>query len=55
MVDEVDVTFDFDLFGDVVVEEGEVLRTDVLDVLERTGVEVVDADHFVILGQQVVT
>jgi len=35
--------------------EGEVLRGDVLDVLQRAGVQVVDADHPVALGQQLVT
>jgi hypothetical protein len=36
------------------VQEGELGIADVLDVLERAGIEVVEADHPVVLGQQVI-
>ena len=39
---------------DVVVEERELVALEVRDVLERAGLEVVDADHPMPLGQQVV-
>ena len=53
MVDEVDRLVDLDELGDVVVEEDEALVADVLDVLERARVEVVDADHPVAAPEQV--
>ena len=39
-------------FGQVVHDEGELRRLDVLDVLQRARVEVVDADHAVAVGEQ---
>ena len=38
----------------VVVEEDEVARADVLDVLKRPGVEVVDADHPIARSEQMI-
>ena len=54
VVDEVDLLLDEQRLGDVVLEEPELGRLDVLDVLQRAGVEVVDADHPVALVEQVV-
>ncbi len=53
VVDEVDVLGDLDLAGDVDVAELEGRVADVLDVLQRAGLEVVDADHPVPLAEQV--
>ncbi len=52
--DEVDGLVDPDPVDDVLVDEGEGPVAKVLDVLERSGLEVVDADHPVVLRQQVV-
>jgi hypothetical protein len=54
VVDEVDRPRDLDLLGDVVVQERERLVADVLDVPQRAGLEVVDADHAVAALEQVV-
>src|SRR4051812_40796258 len=53
VVDEVDGLLDIDRLDDVLVREDEVLVADVVDVLERPGVQVVDADHPVSLAEQV--
>jgi hypothetical protein len=45
VVDEVDRLVDFDVVGDVVVQEREPLAAEVLHVLQRAGVEVVHADN----------
>ena len=50
----VDRPVDVDRLDDVVVEERELVALDVRDVLERARLEVVDADHPMPLGQQVV-
>ena len=52
VVDEIDLAVDLDRLRQVLVQEGEPVVADVLDVLQRTGVQVVDADHAVALGQQ---
>ena len=53
MEDVVDALLEEEGLGDVVVYEEEVLAVfQVLDVLQRPGVEVVDADHAVAVGQQ---
>jgi hypothetical protein len=54
VIDEVDRLLDEERLGQVVLDEAVGVRVDVLDVLQRSGVEVVDADHPVALGQQVV-
>jgi hypothetical protein len=53
VVDEVDRLLDRDELGQVLVDELELVLADVLDVLERPRVEVVDADHAVAALQQV--
>jgi hypothetical protein len=45
VVDTVDVLVEEERLREVVLEEPEVAVADVLDVLQRAGVEVVDADH----------
>jgi hypothetical protein len=52
VVDAVDRAIDCDELRDVLVLELEVLVADVLDVVERAGVEVVDADHPMALPEQ---
>ena len=52
VVDEVDAPVDLEMLGHVVIEEDEVAVADVLDVLERAGVEVVDADDPHSLGEE---
>ena len=52
VVDEVDVLGDVDVGGDVDVTEVERLVTDVGDVLQRPGLEVVEADHPVPVAEQ---
>ena len=52
--DEVDRPVDRDLLRDVVVQEEEVVAADVLEVLERRRLEVVDADNAVPLREQVI-
>ena len=52
--DVVDRAVDMDRVDDVVVQKRKLVTLDVGDVLQRAGVEVVDADHPVPLGQQVV-
>jgi hypothetical protein len=54
VVDEVDVLLDEERLRQVVVDEDEVPVPDVLEVLKRPGVEVVDADDPVLLREQVV-
>ena len=54
MIDEVDVVVEEQRVGQVLVQERELGIADVLDVLERAGIEVVEADHPVALGQQVI-
>src|SRR4051794_36872790 len=54
MEDVVDRLVDPDALDDVLVQEREVLVANVLDVLERPGLEVVDADDAVAVRQQVV-
>jgi hypothetical protein len=44
VVDEVHIALDVEVLGHVVVDEVEILAAEVLDVLERPGVEVVYAD-----------
>ncbi|KKK62906.1 hypothetical protein LCGC14_2999660, partial [marine sediment metagenome] len=53
VVDEVDRPLDLDAFSQVLVHELEVGGADVLDVLERPRVQVVDADHPLPALQQV--
>ena len=55
VVDEVDVLGHVDVLGDVDVAEDEGVVADVGDVLQRPGLEVVDADHPVALPEQVLT
>jgi hypothetical protein len=50
----VDGTFDLDVLDDVVVDEQEVVAADVLEVLERARLEVVDAEHAVALREEVI-
>ena len=52
---EVDRLLDVDPLDHVVVEEREAVVADVLEVLERARLQVVDADHPVALRQQVLT
>ena len=52
VVDEVDGPVDPHEFGQIVVDELELGLADVLDVLERPRIEVVDADHAVSLLEQ---
>src|SRR5207247_5229295 len=55
MEDEVDGLLDEERLGQILVDEDEVGAVlDVLDVLQRARVEVVDADHAMALGQEVV-
>ena len=54
VVDEVDRLLDEQRLGEVVLDERELRRADVVDVLQRPGVEVVDADHPVAVGEQMV-
>ena len=54
VVDEVDLPVDVDVLGHVVVEELEALAAQVRDVLQRPGVEVVDADDSEAVLDQVV-
>ncbi len=55
MVDEVDRLVDLVRLDDVHVDVAEVLRiANVLDVRKRAGLEVVDADHTVSAGEQLV-
>ena len=54
VVDEVDRLVDPDPVDDVLVHEREAIVPEVLDVLERARLEVVDADHPVALLDQVV-
>ena len=55
MVDDVDLALDLDVPGDIVVQEDEVGVTNVLEILERRRLEVVDADDAVTLREQVVS
>ena len=52
MEDEVDVPVELEVLGHVVVDEGEVVPADVLDVLQRRDHEVVHRDHTVPLREQ---
>src|SRR5262245_59204305 len=54
MEDEVDRLGDREVLCQVVAHEDEVVAADVLDVLERPRIEVVDAEHPVARGQQMV-
>jgi hypothetical protein len=54
VVDEVDFVVQEHRLGEVRHQEREGGIADVLDVLERAGVEVVEADHPVALGQKVI-
>jgi hypothetical protein len=49
----IDFAGNVDVLGDVVVDEPEVAASNVLDVLERSRLEVVDADDPMALSQQV--
>ncbi|HET8872221.1 MAG TPA: hypothetical protein VFM83_00915 [Gaiellaceae bacterium] len=53
MEDEVDRLANLDVLDQVVIDEEEALVADVLDVLERARVEVVDAQDAMSLRQQV--
>ena len=53
VVDEVDRLVDLQVLGQVVVQEDEVVVPDVLDVPQRAGDEVVDADHPQAAAEQV--
>jgi hypothetical protein len=53
VVDEIDVLGDIDVIDDVDVAEVEGRVADVLDVLQRAGLEVVDADDPMALAKQV--
>ena len=52
MIDGVDLFVDRDRLHHVVVHEREVVVPKVLDILERGGLEVVDADHVLAFGKQ---
>src|SRR6266545_3389274 len=52
--DEVHRPLDVDRLRDVVVQEVEAAVANVLEILERRGLEVVDADHAVALLEEVV-
>jgi len=54
VIDEIDRLYDVGMRRDVVVAELEALTTEMLDVLQRTGIEVVDADHAEIARDQMV-
>jgi hypothetical protein len=54
VVDDVDRLVDLEVLDHVVIEEDEVVVADVLDVPQRARQQVVDADHPVALGEQVV-
>jgi hypothetical protein len=54
VIDDIDVLVDEERLGQVVVDEVEVAALDVPDVLERPGVEVVDADDSVSEREQIV-
>jgi hypothetical protein len=54
VVDDVHIPLDLDVLRDVVVDEFEALSPQVLDVLERAGVEVVDADDAEAARDQVI-
>ncbi len=54
MEDVVDRPVDVDRLDHVVVQERELVALDVGDVLQRARLEVVDADHAMPLGEQVV-
>ena len=55
VVDEVDRLLDEERLDDVLVQEHELGHTDVLDVVEGAGFEVVDADHTVAAPEELVT
>ena len=55
MVDEVHRLFDEERLDDVLVQERELGRADVLDVEEGAGLQVVDADHPVPASEELVT
>jgi hypothetical protein len=54
VVHDVDRLVDLQVEGHVVVDERERVPAEVLDVLERAGLEAVHADHPLALGEQVV-
>jgi hypothetical protein len=54
VVDEVDVLVHEERVDDVRVQVREIGRADVLDVLQRAGLEVVDADHTVPASEELV-
>jgi hypothetical protein len=54
VVHDVDRLVDLQVEGHVVVDERERVAAEVLDVLERAGLEVVHADHPLALCEQVV-
>ena len=54
VIDEVDRLVDEERLGEVVLDEEVAVVADVLDVLQRPRVEVVDADHAVTLAEKVV-
>ena len=54
VVDEVDRLVDEERLDDVLVQERELGHADVLDVGERAGLEVVDADHAVPAAEELV-
>ena len=54
MEDEVDGLVDVEMLGHVVIDEAEALAAQMLHVLERSGLEVVDADDAQTLSDEVV-
>jgi len=50
--DEVDRLVDLEMPRQVVVQEDEIVAAQMLDVLQRPGLEVVDADHPVAVGYE---
>ena len=55
MVDEVDRPVDIERLDDVLVEQDELGRPDVLDVVEGASLEIVNADHLVTAPQELIT
>jgi hypothetical protein len=52
MEDQVDGLIDLDMPRQVVIQKMEILAAKVLDILERPGLEVVDADNPVAVGYE---
>ena len=52
VIDEIDGLRDLEMRSDVVIDEHEAVAPEVLDVLERAGLEVVDADDPAAVGDE---